>query len=196
MQFHDHQGNRLDLSTEERRIFIAAATRAEEPVRTFCTVLHDTGCRISEALSLTPTCIDLTGQAIVFKSAKKHNQGITRMVPVPPALLEALDRVHAIKVAQQGASGQAGNRLWLWSRTTAWRRVGEVMEMAGIPRGPHRSPKGIRCGFAAHAIRSGVPVQVLSRWMGNADPGMAALHTHAFGKEEKIIATRMWENIE
>lgn len=34
--------------------------------------------------------------------------------------------------------------------------------------GPHRSPLGLRCGFGVHAINSGVPLNMLSKWMGHA----------------------------
>jgi integrase len=34
-------------------------------------VLHATGCRISEALTLTPQQIDLSGRAVVFENLKK-----------------------------------------------------------------------------------------------------------------------------
>jgi integrase len=196
MQFHDLEGNRLYLSAAERRAFMAAAASAEGPVHTFCAVLHDTGCRISEALSLTPERIDLTGQAIVFRSPRNHIQGISRTVPVPSTLLEILDRVHAVKAAQQRGKGQADNRLWLWSRTTAWRRIGQVMRVAGIPSGRHRSPNGLRYGYATHAISSGVPSQMLSRWMGNADPEMTALHDQELEIAEQDVAARMWKRSE
>jgi integrase/recombinase XerD len=193
MQFHDLEGNRLYLSATERHAFMAAAASAEGPVHTFCAVLHDTGCRISEALGLTPERIDLTGQAIVFRSPRDHIQRISRTVPVPLALLETLDKVHAVKAAQQRGKGQADNQLWLWSRTTAWRRIGQVMRVAGIPSGRHRSPNGLRYGYAAHAISSGVPSQMLLKWMGSADPEMTALHDQAFGIAEQDIAARMWK---
>jgi integrase len=87
MQLYDNQGKRLYLTADERRTFIAAAAKAERPVRTFCTILHDTGCRISEALALTPERIDLSGKAVVFESLKKRRQGVYRAVPVPSGLL-------------------------------------------------------------------------------------------------------------
>ena len=49
------------LTAEERLAFMAAAARAARPVRTLRAVLHTTGCRISEALALTPKRVDLTG---------------------------------------------------------------------------------------------------------------------------------------
>src|SRR3954447_5881609 len=52
MQLYDAEGRRLYLTEDERRAFIAAAAKAPHEVRTFCGVLHATGCRISEALAL------------------------------------------------------------------------------------------------------------------------------------------------
>ena len=55
---HDTQGRRLYLTADERRAFIAAAATADRPVRTRCTVLHDTGCRICiRAPLLRPTTL-------------------------------------------------------------------------------------------------------------------------------------------
>ena len=83
MQLHDAQGKRLYLTADERLAFMAAASKAPRPVRTFCAVLHDSGCRISEALALTPERIDLTGQALTIETLKKRRSGVYRTVPVP-----------------------------------------------------------------------------------------------------------------
>jgi len=50
----DHSGRRKYLTGEERRRFLAAASRADRHIRTLCMTLTFTGCRISEALALTP----------------------------------------------------------------------------------------------------------------------------------------------
>jgi integrase/recombinase XerD len=50
---HDRKGHRLYLTAEERAAFLAAAQHVPREVRTLCVILHDTGCWISEALSLT-----------------------------------------------------------------------------------------------------------------------------------------------
>jgi integrase/recombinase XerD len=83
MELYDPQGRRLYLTAEERRAFIKAARDSPREVRTFCLVLHDTGCRISEALALTPRSVDLSGKAIVFETLKKRRLGVYRAVPVP-----------------------------------------------------------------------------------------------------------------
>src|SRR5215212_10347769 len=97
MRLFDAEGRRLYLTEEERRAFVAAAAKATREVRTFCGVLHATGCRISEALTLTTQQIDLSGRVVVFESLKKRRKGIYRAVPVPPELLDTLDMVHGIR---------------------------------------------------------------------------------------------------
>src|SRR3954470_6272871 len=130
MQLFDAEGRRLYVTEEERRAFVAAASKAPREVRTFCGVLHATGCRISEALALTAQQIDLSGRVVVFESLKKRRRGIFRAVPVPPELLDALDLVHGLREAQR--RGQAKALLWPWSRMTAFRRVQEVIQRRGI----------------------------------------------------------------
>ena len=146
MNLYDSQGRRLYLTADERRAFIAVAATADRPVRTLCTVLRDTGCRISEALALTSESIDLSGRAVMFESLKKRRPGIYRAVPVPPTLFDTLDMVHGIREAQK-RGGQSDCLLWSWARNTAWQHVKAVMADAGIPDGPHCSPKGLRHGY-------------------------------------------------
>jgi integrase/recombinase XerD len=189
MQLHDPRGKRLYLTAEERAAFLATAAKAARPVRTLCGVLHTTGCRVSEALALTSERVDLAGEALVFETLKKRRRGVSRAVPVPPGLL---DLVHGAREAQRRGRGQAGRRPWPWSRMTAWRQVTAVMAAAGIPAGPHRTPKGLRHGFGVHAISSGVPLNMLSKWMGHASLEVTAVYANALGAEERGIAARMW----
>ena len=130
MQLFDAEGRRLYFTEEERRAFVLAAAKASREVRTFCGVLHATGCRISEALALTPRQVDLSGRVIVLESLKKRRRGVFRAVPVPPALLDMLDMVHGVRQAQR--RGRAKAPLWPWSRMTAY-------------TGPTRSPSTPCC---------------------------------------------------
>src|SRR3954467_1025219 len=114
MQLYDAEGRRLYFTEDERRAFVAAAAKAPREVRTFCGLLHATGCRISEALALTAQQIDLSGRVVVFESLKKRRKGVYRAVPVPPELLDALDLVHGIREAQR--RGRVKALLWPWSR--------------------------------------------------------------------------------
>src|SRR5918998_5634743 len=156
MQLFNAEGRRLYFTEAERRAFLAAAAKAPREVRTFCGVLHATGCRISEALALTPRQVDLSGRVIVFESLKKRRRGVYRAVPAPPALLDMLDMVHGVRQAQRRGGRAAKAPLWPWSRMTAYRRVQEVMEAARIADGPHACPKGLRHGFGVQAVSRGI----------------------------------------
>jgi integrase/recombinase XerD len=95
--------------------------------------------------------------------------------------------------AQKRGGEQSSRLLWPWARNTAWRHVKDVMADAGIPDGPHRSPKGLRHGYGVHAISSGVPLNMLSKWMGHATLEVTAIYANALGAEEQGIAARMWD---
>jgi len=108
-------------------------------------------------------------------------------------VLDTLDMVHGLQEAQRGKSdGALELRLWSWSRKTAYRHVLAVMEAARIKGGPHKCPKGLRHGYGVHAISSGVPLNMLSKWMGHASLEVTAIYANALGEEQHSIAARMW----
>jgi integrase len=192
MSLFDPHGRRLYLTRDERDAFLAAAGQADRDVRTFCMTLAYTGCRISETLALTGKSIDFGAKAIVFETLKKRKSGIFRAVPVPDLLLDALDMVHGLKESARGKGRSAKQLLWPWSRATAWRRVIAVMEAARIPDGPHRCPKGLRHGYGVAAVTAGIPLNMVSKWMGHASLEITAIYANALGEEQRHIASRMW----
>src|SRR4051812_1806722 len=117
-ELFDRQGNRKYLNADERTAFLRAGDLAPREIRTFCHVLHYTGCRISEALDLTYHRIDLADGLIVFESLKKRRDGVYRAVPVPPPLLDSLDLVHNVRKVQGSRGRGQGVKLWTWERTT------------------------------------------------------------------------------
>ncbi|MDI6029078.1 site-specific integrase [Corticibacterium sp. UT-5YL-CI-8] len=185
---NDSNGMRLYLTADERRAFLAAASKKPGEIRSFCETLHFTGCRISEALSLTVERIDLDNEMIVFETLKKRRSGVYREVPVPASLLNTLELVHQIR-----ATRKLNTPLWSFSRPTAWRIVKAVMQEAGIRSGPHSSPKGLRHAFGVNAISQGIPLNLLSRWMGHSAIEVTAIYANAIGAEQKAIASKMWE---
>ncbi len=191
----DGQGRRLHLTPEERQAFLEAAKTADRPVRSFCHTLHTTGCRISEALQLTPRRIDLSAQLVTFETLKQRRQGVYRAVPVPPDYLDTLDMVHGLrelaKRSRAGAKRDAA--LWSWSRMTAYRKIMDVLDAVGIEDGPHKTPKGLRHGYGINAILKGVPVTSLRKWMGHAKLETTAIYVDAVGSQQQEIAARMWE---
>lgn len=193
IQLYDTEGRRLYLTSAERDAFLDAATQADRPIRTLCAVLYYTGCRISEARALTARRVDINGQTIIFESLKKRRRGVYRAVPVPGTLIDQLDMVHGIREAHRRKKNDILDApLWPIARNTAWRRITAVMQAAGIPEGPHRCPKGLRHGYAIHALSKNVPLNMVSKWMGHSQMETTAIYANAVGEEQQSIAARMW----
>ncbi|NRA86034.1 MAG: site-specific integrase [Rhizobiales bacterium] len=192
MRLYDITGNRLYLNAEERATFLDVARKKSPIIRTFAETLHFTGCRISEALEITPKRIELEQGQIVLRSLKKRRGDVFRAVPVPPAFLDTLNTAHSIREAQKQRK-KSDARLWPWHRQHAWRVITSIMIEAGISEGVHRTPKGLRHGFGINATVNGVPLNMLQKWMGHAHISTTAIYADAIGQEEQDIAARMWK---
>ena len=188
-QLYDPRGQRKYLTEPERNRFLKAARSTDTPVRAFCEVLAYTGCRLSEALALTPDRVDPAAGFLVFESLKKRRRGVFRAVPVPSGLLETLARLQ-LRNARDGST----SKLWSWSRTTAWRRVREVMRAAELS-GAAATPKGLRHSFGILGVVAAVPLTLIQRWMGLADISTTAIYLDASGDAERLIAIRMWQEV-
>ena len=192
---YDNHGNRLYLTGEERAAFLKAATKADHPTRLLCLVLHYSGCRVSEALALTPRRVDLSAQALRFQCLKKRGrQPVFRDVPVPPMPIDGLDMLFHIRETQRrGKRSEIDAPLWSWSRVHAWRRVKSVMDKAEIPDGPAKNPKGLRHSYGVHGVQKKIPLNMLQKWFGHADMKTTAIYANALGEEESKLAATMWE---
>ena len=182
----DHHGYRKYLTPREREAFLRVAEASEGHAATFRLLIAYTGCRISEALELTAGQVDQSEGVIVFRSLKKRRADVFRAVPVPRHFLDRLNQVHHLNQLT------ASTRLWSWSRTTGWARIKEGMTSAGIA-GRHACPKGLRHGFGIAATQRGIPLNIVQRWLGHADIAMTAIYADAVGKEERALASRLWE---
>lgn len=181
-------GQRKYLTPAERIRFLEAAHASSRAnLRTLCLTLAYTGCRISEALALTAGSIERDAGFIAIRSLKKRaNAVVFREVPVPAELFGMLQKAHGVE------DGSA--QLWPFSRGRAWLLVKGIIRDAGIAAGPHATPRGLRHSFGLHAIRSGVPLNLVQRWLGHASMHTTAIYLQAIGDEEREIAARMWAN--
>lgn len=193
--FNTH-GERLFFNEEERTSFIQTADRAEnQKTRTFCSLLHYTGCNFTEAMKFTPQQVDFDAKAIAFPGP--HHSQKSRAIPVPDSFLDLLDEVHGIR--HQRAGLQAGERVWPLSKEGLHKQVRRVIAEAGIPEGPHAVPKGIRHGFFVHALRRRVMITRLQKWMGHSFPEYTAQYVAELLRQapellgdERADAERMW----
>lgn len=94
------KGQRKYLGEAEHTPLAAATALERCEVRTLCTTLAHTGCRLSEALELTAERVDLSSQVITFRSLKKRDKTLHRSIPVPDSFLNTLELVHGIRKVQ------------------------------------------------------------------------------------------------
>ena len=118
---YDPNGRRKYLSSEEGRRFVLNATDLPREEALFCLTIYYIGCRISEALALRPSDIDLELKVILIRSLKKRGRREMRRVPAPDFLVTGLVAL---------APANSPWPLWGFSRTTAWRRIKKVMKSA------------------------------------------------------------------
>lgn len=187
----DPNGNRKYLTSVEATAFRRAARNEEAEAETFCLALAYSGARISEVLALTPAKVDIGSSVLVFESLKKRKRGVFRAVPVPQRALQRLDDVYNIHAAIHD-NERRHQRIWPWSRTTAWHCVKTVMLDSGIPAFVCM-PKALRHTFGVQGTAEvGIPLNIMQRWLGHARIETTAIYTNVVGAEERSLADRMW----
>lgn len=180
----DPDGGRKYVCASEWRRFLSAADRAEARARCFALLLAYSGCRISEALAVTPSRLDAETGRVIFLTLKRRKR-VPRAVPVPPELMAALLRL-ARPVPSQ-------DRIWPWCRVTGWRHIKRLMVEAGI-RGPQATAKGLRHHFGVASAEANVPPVLTQRWMGHARLETTAIYQHVVGPEERTFIMRIWNS--
>ncbi len=190
MSLYGSTGARKYLNAAERQRFIETAREAPPVVRLFCYMLRFSGARISEALALTPSSIDMDAGAAIIQTLKRRKPGVIRHVPLPGEFIDELDQVFQLRIRQRDPE-LATKRIWRWSRTTAWRRVKGVMSVAGII-GTNAMPKGLRHAFGVNAFETNVPPHLVQRWLGHASLRTTGIYGDVVGPEERAFAARMW----
>lgn len=181
---YGEHGNRLFLDSEERRAFRRAAMFNRYGRHTFSILLNDTGCTLSEGLKCQYSDIDFEKKFVRFK----NRDGSTRSVPLSDDTLRELS--HGLDKSKTPES-----KIWPMDRTTAWRQVSDVLNVANISAGPRATPRGIRHGFGVHAVSEGVPVSLLKIWMGHKKIESTAIYLAAVDYDERELARRMWRSL-
>ncbi|PTD19573.1 tyrosine-type recombinase/integrase [Sphingomonas fennica] len=179
----DEYGHRKYLNRHEVHDFLEIAKAQSAEVHGFCRLLAETGCRISEALAIDHDHIDTANLYVIFETLKRRRKGVFRRVPISRGLVALLLKIGDVR---------RGNRIWSWSRTTAWRHVTGVLDAAGVT-GPQATPKGFRHGFAVAALGAGAPLNLVQRWLGHSDIQTTSIYAVAVGPEEREIVSRVWQ---
>jgi len=186
-------GKRKYLTLDEQQRFLVTTSQLERPeVRTFCDTLAYMGCRISEALALTPERIDLSAKAVIFQTLKQRGKVRFCSVPIPDQNLEALLLVQNIRKAQKSKSvATKAVKLWDFKRAMASRHVAAVMAAANI-EGVHACPKGLRHGFGVRIAQKTRNPRLVQKLMGHMKMENTAIYMDLVGEEAHAEVVGAW----
>jgi site-specific recombinase XerD len=183
------RGQRKYLNYSERLGLAKAAQALAPRRRLFVLTLLWTGGRVSEVLSIRASDIDVAEGLVSLRTLKRRRPHI-REVPLPPDVMCLLEEAFRL-TASQSDPDRREDRLFPWSRSTAWRLIKQLCARARIS-GIAAMPKGMRHGFGVGTLQAGVPMTLVQRWLGHARLSTTAIYTDVVGAEEKAFARQFW----
>ena len=182
------RGTRKYLNSGERERALSAMRTLPIDKALFAMTLAWSGARISEVLALTRASLQVDRGVVAIVTLKRRRFCV-REVPIPPELIAALDWHFAITCCR---SAHSDERLWSFSRTTAWRLIRQVMNAAHIA-GRQACPRGLRHAFGVGTLQAGVPINLTQMWLGHASVATTAIYAAACGPEEIAFAKLFWQ---
>lgn len=184
---YDRNGQRKYLTVSERRLWLGAVKTMPTRPRLFLETLAYSGARVSEVLALLPTSFDESEGVVIIECLKKRRRGVFRALPLPHSLISEIKAL----TTPAGSTLPPDQRIWNWSRTTAWKLVKQAMITARLT-GPKASPKGLRHSFGVNSLPS-CPITLVKKWLGHSRLSTTEIYAGAVGREERAIATKIWK---
>lgn len=149
----------LGLTPAQVRDLLAAAEAHSPQAHALVALLATTGLRVTEALSVDGTDVNMTrGHSTVVVTTKGGKNRTVVLTPTVRALLDDLDRTGPLFL------DRTGKRL---TRKAAATLLGTLGRRIGI-HGLH--PHALRHSAATNALEAGVELQKVQDFLGHADP--------------------------
>ena len=173
------------LTLEEYQQLVAAMTGSQP--RLCLRLMFRCGLRVSEAVNLRRDDLMLNRQprpCIRVRADSPGNKSRReRLVPVPTELVPLLQD----RVSDMGR-GERASPLFNITRqavSVSMKKAGADLGLDGEKCRPHAA----RHGYGRLAALAGVPLPVLSSWMGHADLRMVSLYTRLAGEGQEWVDT-------
>ena len=177
---YDEKGRRKYLTKSEGERFLEATNRLKGRNRLLCRFLYFTGSRVTEAISMNLSRIDIETKEAVLRTLKKKDRNERRRIPLPDDLMKEL--------LSQSAQTE---KFWPISRSTVWRIVKDVMKDARI-EGIHATCKGLRHSFAVRLTLENVPISEIRLLMGHSHIDTTAIYLAVKDAERRELVSRSW----
>ena len=188
-------GERKYLNREERKAFFEATLLEEAHIKYYCQLLYYTGCRLSEALEVTPDRFDYAQKGVILRTLKQgndqHGEPIIRhrFNELPKTYLEEIQGIYGILRKQGGKTGQVP--LWSFSDRTARTYVKQIMEKAGIT-GRKATARGLRHSMGVILALNKVPANTIKNVLGHAAIKNTMIYLDIIEDERRELVSQVW----
>lgn len=185
-------GQRIPKIISEVKIdafLVAPDTRTIHGIRdkAFIELLYSTGLRVSEAVSLKLSQVDL--QVGVIRTVGKGNK--ERIIPISEYAAGFID-YYLNKSRKLLLKERTSDYLFVSqkdgkiSRQLAWMIVKRYAKQVGID---NLSPHGLRHAFATHLVNHGANLRAVQKLLGHADISTTQIYTH-------VANERLWDSVD
>ena len=147
-----------------------------------CLFLWNTGARISEALSVKVSDIDLIGKAMQISTLKR--EGHLRVIPLHNSFIGEI----ALWINQNEL--KRNSRVFAFTRQTGRNLVRSACSHAGI-NDERAHPHTFRHSFAINCLLQGVPITVLQEWLGHRDINKTLIYTKILAQDSRSFLENM-----
>lgn len=143
-----------------------------------CLFLWNTGTRISEALSVKVSDIDLMGRALRVSTLKRD--GHERIIPLQNGFVGEV----ALWINQNEL--KRGDLMFSFTRRTGLNLIHLSCAHAGI-NDKRSHPHTFRHSFAVNCILQGTPITVLQEWLGHRDITKTLIYTKILALDSRVF---------
>lgn len=184
-------GERKYLNREERKAFKDAATFMEPDIRTFCLMIYYTGCRLSEALEVTPDRLDFDERRVLIRTLKQNpdKEKKYRLIELPDAYLGDLESLYRARSRKGTKTGH--KRLWSFTDRTGQNYIKKVMNAVGI-EGKKATSRGLRHSMGVMLALDKVPLNVIQDILGHTIEANTAIYMQILGEDRRGLIANVW----
>lgn len=167
------------FTAEEARLILSNSLREKNYKAFFlCLFLWNTGTRISEALSVKVSDIDLMGRALRVSTLKRESH--ERIIPLQNGFVGEV----ALWINQNEL--KRGDLMFSFTRRTGLNYVNSACSDAGI-NDKRTHPHTFRHSFAVNCILQGTPITVLQEWLGHRDISKTLIYTKILALDSRVF---------
>ena len=166
----------------------------EPTIQTFCLMIYYTGCRLSEALEVTPNRLDFDEQRVLLRTLKQNKQKPDkpdryRLVELPRSFLASLES--NFQARSRKGTNTGNKRIWSFIDRTGQNYIKKVMVAAGIS-GIRASSRGLRHSMGVMLALEKVPVNVIQDVLGHKFPESTQIYLQVHGEDRRRLIASVW----